>query len=188
MNGRIPVILDGGDCEVGVESTVVDMTGEKPRILRPGKITQKMIADIAGSASIDPAVMRPLRAGEKPRSPGMKYRHYAPVGQLTIVEGQSQNVIRIICENYDHALANGSRPLILALEDHIPAYGDRRTLSLGHTALDMAHSIFADLRNADALGADILFSEAVAAEGVGLAVMNRLGRAAAFHIINADKT
>lgn len=187
MDGRIPMILDGGDCEVGVESTVVDMTGETPRILRPGKITQEMIAAVAGAAKVDPAVMRPLQEGEKPRSPGMKYRHYAPEGQLTIVEGSPENVIRVISEGYDQALADGHRPLILALDDHIPAYGNRRTLHLGHDALDMAHAIFADLRDADALGADVLFSEAVAAEGVGLAVMNRLGRAAAFHIINADE-
>lgn len=187
MDGRIPMILDGGDCEVGVESTVVDMTGETPRILRPGRITQEMIVAVAGAAKIDSAVMRPLKEGERPRSPGMKYRHYAPAGQLTIVEGQPENVIRVISEGYDQALADGHHPLILALNNHIPAYGNRRTLSLGHDALDMAHAIFADLRDADALGADILFSEAVSAEGVGLAVMNRLGRAAGFHTINADE-
>jgi len=186
MNGRIPMILDGGDSDVGVESTVVDMTGSTPRILRPGKVTREMIAEIAGKASVDPAVMRPLQEGEKPRSPGMKYRHYAPEGQLTIVQGAQENVCRTISGMYDEAVKDGHRPLILALEDHIPMYEGRRTLSLGLDADAMAHAIFADLRNADALGADILFSEAVAAEGVGLAVMNRLGRAAAFHIIDAD--
>ena len=186
MDGRIPLILDGGECEVGLESTVVDVTGEAPRILRPGRVTQEMIARMAGDAVVDSAVMRPLKEGERPRSPGMKYRHYAPQGQLTIVQGTPERVISVIANLYDRALAEGRRPLILALNGHLPAYGDRHTLSLGDDALGMAHAIFSDLRNADALGADVLFSEAVAAEGVGLAVMNRLGRAAAFHILDAD--
>ena len=186
MNGRIPMIIDGGDSDVGVESTVVDMTGATPRILRPGKITREMIAEVAGKVSVDPAVMRPLLEGEKPLSPGMKYRHYAPEGQLTIVQGEASKVCRSISRMYDKALEDGRKPLILALEEHIPAYGNRRILSLGTDAEAMAHAIFSDLRSADALGADVLFSEAVSTEGVGLAVMNRLGRAAAFHIIDAD--
>ena len=183
MDGRIPLILDGGPCEVGLESTVIDMTGSEPRILRPGGVTPDMIAGVAGSAGVDDAVMRPLKEGEVARSPGMKYRHYAPSGALTIVQGADGAVIRRICDLYDEAVSAGKRPLILALEGHLPAYGDRRALSLGENAAGMAHALFARLRDADDIGADALFSEAVAADGVGLAVMNRLGRAAAFHII-----
>lgn len=186
MDGRVPLILDGGPCEVGVESTVIDMTGAKPRVLRPGGVTPEMIAEVAGSAGVDPAVMRPLQEGEVARSPGMKYRHYAPAGALTIVQGADGAVAREICRLYDAALAGGKRPLILALEGHLDAYGDRRALSLGADAAGMAHRLFARLRDADDLGADALFSEAVAADGVGLAVMNRLGRAAAFHIVEAE--
>ena len=185
MRGRIPLILDGGPCEVGLESTVVDMTGGAPRILRPGGVTREMLAAVAGSAGVDDAVMRPLAEGEKPRSPGMKYRHYAPSGDLTVVQGDADAVIRRIRALYDAALAAGRRPLILALEGHLAAYGDRRCLSLGADAGGMAHAIFARLREADDLGADALFSEAVSTDGVGLAVMNRLGRASAFHIIDA---
>ena len=94
---------------------------------------------------------------------------------------------RAICRLYDEALAQGKHPLILALEAHIPAYGDRRALSLGADAQAMAHAMFARLREADALGADVLFSEAVAADGVGLAVMNRLERAAGFCVITAQQ-
>ena len=186
MDGRVPLILDGGPCEVGLESTVIDMTGSKPRVLRPGGVTPEMIARVAGSAGIDPAVMRPLGEGEVARSPGMKYRHYAPEGALTIVQGEDAAVARTIRRLYDEALAAGRRPLILALTGHLAAYGDRRALPLGEDAAAMAHSIFARLRDADAMGADALFSEAVAADGVGLAVMNRLGRAAAFHIVEAE--
>ena len=182
MDGRIPMILDGGPCAVGLESTVIDMTGDVPRILRPGGVTPEMITAICGAARVDEAVMRPLREGERPRSPGMKYRHYAPRGSLTVVQGDEAAVIARIKQLYD--AAEGT-PLILALEGHLPAYGDRRALSLGVDAAGMARALFDALRQADDLGADALFSEAVPADGLGLAVMNRLGRAAAFHIIEA---
>lgn len=180
MDGRIPMILDGGPCAVGLESTVIDMTGDVPRILRPGGITPEMISAVCGAARVDEAVMRPLKEGERPRSPGMKYRHYAPRGSLTVVQGDEAAVIVRIKRLYD--AAEGT-PLILALEGHLPAYGDRRALSLGKDAAGMARALFDALRQADDLGADALFSEAVPADGLGLAVMNRLGRAAAFHII-----
>lgn len=183
MDGRISMILDGGESDVGVESTVVDMTGSVPRILRPGGVTREQIAAVAGDCEVDSAVLRPLGEGERPRSPGMKYRHYAPAGQLTIFKGEAQHVVHAICETYDHALAEGHRPLILALEPNIAAYGDRRHESLGCDAGQMAHVVFSVLRDADALHADVILSEAVEAEGIGLAVMNRLGRAAAFHIV-----
>ena len=186
MDGRIPLILDGGESDVGVESTVLDMTGEKPRILRPGGVTLEMIARVCGTCEVDSAVMRPLKEDEKPRSPGMKYRHYAPQGQLTIYRGQSDRVIEAICETYDQAERDGRRPLILALEGSIDRYGERRRESLGQDASGMAHVVFSVLRDADALGADVILSEAVEAEGIGLAVMNRLGRAAAFHIVEVE--
>ncbi len=182
MNGRIDMILDGGACDVGVESTVVDMSGDVPRILRPGGITQEMIADVCGACEVDGSVMRPLKPGEAAKSPGMKYRHYAPAGQLTIFHGDPQHVIEAIRRTYDLAADEGRSPLILALEGSLPAYGSRRCESLGNNAQDMAHAVFSVLRDADALGADVILSEAVEAEGIGLAVMNRLGRAAAFHI------
>ena len=183
MDGRIPLILDGGPCEVGLESTVIDMTCATPKVLRPGGITPERIAGLCGSAGVDDAVMRPLKEGEVARSPGMKYRHYAPAGALTIVQGGEDAVAETIRRLYDEALSAGRQPLILALEGHLGAYGERRTLSLGADAAGMAHAIFARLREADGLGAEVIFSEAVAADGVGLAVMNRLGRAAAFNII-----
>lgn len=183
MDGRIGMILDGGECDVGVESTVVDMTGDVPRILRPGGVTQQQIAEVAGACEVDPAVLRPLAEGEHPRSPGMKYRHYAPDGQLTIFKGAPGRVIDEICKAYDEAASMGHRPLILALEQNIVRYGNRRCENLGCDAQQMAHTVFSVLRDADALHADIILSEAVEAEGIGLAVMNRLGRAAAFHIV-----
>jgi len=186
MDGRVPLILDGGACAVGLESTVIDVTGDPPRILRPGGVTPERIAEICGGVTVDDAVLRPLREGERPRSPGMKYRHYAPTGALTIVQGGADAVAGKIRMLYDAALAGGKSPLILALDGHIDAYGDRRCLSLGADAEAMARSMFARLRDADALGADAIFSEAIPTDGVGLAVMNRLERAAGFNILEAD--
>lgn len=186
MDGRVPLILDGGACAVGLESTVIDVTGDTPRILRPGGVTPERIAEICGGVTVDDAVLRPLREGERPRSPGMKYRHYAPTGALTIVQGGADAVAGKIRMLYDTALAGGKSPLILALDGHIDAYGDRRCLSLGADAEAMARSMFARLRDADALGADAIFSEAIPTDGVGLAVMNRLERAAGFNILEAD--
>ena len=183
MDGRIDLILDGGSCDVGVESTVIDVTGEFPRILRPGGVTKEMITEVCGGCEVDGAVMRPLKENELPKSPGMKYRHYAPVGQLTIYHGKPENVSAAICKAYDGALTEGHRPLILALDGNIASYGERRCESLGSDATQMAHAVFAVLRDADSVNADVIFSEAVETEGIGLAVMNRLGRAAAFHIV-----
>ncbi|MBR3503484.1 MAG: threonylcarbamoyl-AMP synthase [Clostridia bacterium] len=181
MDGRIPLILDGGACAVGVESTVIDVTGRVPRVLRPGGVTPEMIAAAAGAVEVDGAVMRPLREGEKPRSPGMKYRHYAPEGALTIFEGEAAAVARAICARYD-AAPDGAA--ILALPGHEALYGGRRVLPLGDkdSAESVAASLFAVLRALDDEGVKLIFSEAVDEAGVGLAVMNRLGRAAAFHI------
>ena len=182
MDGRIPLILDGGPCDVGVESTVIDVTGDVPRVLRPGGVTPEMIAKACGAVEVDGAVMRPLREGEKPRSPGMKYRHYAPTGDLTIFEGEAEAVARAICARYDEAPDNAA---ILALPGHEVLYGARRVIPLGQadSASSVAAALFAVLRQLDDEGAEHIFSEAVDAEGVGLAVMNRLGRAAAFHIV-----
>ncbi len=183
MDGRIPMILDGGACEVGLESTVLDVTGEVARVLRPGGVTPEMIAAVVGSVEVDGAVMRPLAQGEKPRSPGMKYRHYAPEGDLTIVQGEESAVASAICEMYD-AYEKGAA--ILALPGHEKRYGVRRVYPLGSTGTveGVAAGLFAALRLLDDEGVEHIFSEAVPADGLGLAVMNRLGRAAAFHIVN----
>ena len=186
MDGRIPLILDGGESDVGVESTVVDMTGDVPRILRPGGITLEMIARVCGACEVDSAVMRPLKKDERPRSPGMKYRHYAPEGALTIYHGAADRVAAEICAAYDRAAQEGRRPLILALDGNRALYGDRRVSTLGRNAQEVAHAVFSALRGADDLHADVILSESVEAEGIGLAVMNRLGRAAAFHIVETD--
>lgn len=182
MDGRIPLIIDGGACEVGLESTVVDARTTPVRVLRPGGITPKMIADVIGEVEVDGSVLRPLKEGESVRSPGMKYKHYAPDGSLVIVKGSENAVAREICAMYDET---PGQKRILALEGHIPLYGGRKTVSLGEDAKDIANRLFDALREMDEEGVTAIFSEAVEADGIGLAVMNRLGRAAAFHIVEA---
>ena len=183
MDGRIPMILDGGACQVGLESTVLDVTGEVARVLRPGGVTPEMIAEVVGAVEIDGTVMRPLKEGERPISPGTKYRHYAPKGDLTIVQGEAKAVAEAICELYDGYEKDAA---ILALPGHEGLYGVRRVYPLGEdgSVKSAAAGLFAALRLLDDEKAAHIFSEAVPTDGLGLAVMNRLGRAAAFHIVN----
>lgn len=184
MNGRVPLILDGGACEVGLESTVVDVRSLPARVLRPGGVTPRMIADVLGEVEVDGSVLRPLRQGETVRSPGMKYKHYAPEGALVIVKGGQKRAAEEICALYDET---AGEKRILALDAHIPLYGERKVVSLGSDAREMARRLFDALREMDDEGVKAIFSEAVEAEEMGLAVMNRLGRAAAFHIVEAGE-
>ena len=183
MDGRIPLIIDGGDSDVGVESTVVSLTGDTAVVLRPGGITPEMIAAVLGECEVADSVMRPLREGEEAPSPGMKHKHYAPKAPMTLYAGQTAQVARRICAEYDTAKEDGEA-LILAAHDHLPLYGDRHVFDLGPTAASAAHALFAALRYADTLGVHRVFSEAYPEEGVGLALMNRMARAAGFDIVH----
>lgn len=184
MAGRIPLILDGGACDVGVESTVVSLTGDVAVVLRPGGITPEMIAGVLGKAEVADSVMRPLREGEAAPSPGMKHKHYAPRARMTLYEGTAQAVAARIKREYD-ALPAGERALILAATAHLPLYGQRRTADLGADEASAAHRIFALLRQADEDQITRVFSETYPESGVGLAVMNRMARAAGFDIVQA---
>ena len=185
MDGIIPLIVDGGASAVGLESTVLDVTCQPPRILRPGGVTPEMIAAVVGEVVVDPLVLSPLGEDQQPTSPGMKYRHYAPRGALTIIEGEPMNVAAEIRARYDAAVQD--QRCILALDEHIPWYGERKVHSLGSTPDEAAHNLFDQLRMMDALGMQIMLCEGFEAEGIGLALMNRLTRAAGFHIIKAQE-
>ena len=182
MDGRIPMILDAGACEVGVESSVIDATGEIPVILRPGGVTPEMVKAVVGDVCVDEHVMSPLAEGDVVRSPGMKYKHYAPTAKTIIYGGAPENVIAAICAQYDEAEAAGERVAILGFDEH--NFGTRTRISLGSVDCpqDAAARLFAALRELDERGETMARCEAVDAEGIGLAVMNRMGRAAAFDI------
>lgn len=181
MDERIPLILDGGPCRVGVESTVIDLTCDPVRVLRPGGVTPSMIARVLGSVEVDGSVLRPLMPGEVVRSPGMKYRHYAPKGEMTLVSGA--NVRARLASLYDEAERQGETALILAKDAR--GFDGRLVRALGETDAEAAASLFALLREADALGVQRIYAEVFDPEGVGLAVMNRMGRAAGFHRVVA---
>lgn len=182
MDGRIPLILDGGACEVGVESSVIDATGEVPIILRPGGITPEMVEEVLGRVEVDEHVMSPLAEGEAVRSPGMKYKHYAPRAKTVIFEGADEAVVAAICARYDAAEAAGERVAILGFDEH--DFGARNRISLGRASCpqEAAARLFAALRELDERGDTLALCEAVDMAGIGLAVMNRMGRAAAFDI------
>ena len=180
LNGRIPLILDGGSCEVGLDSTVLDLSSETPTILRPGAVTAEQIAMVTGSCDVAPSVMRPLLAGEHAPSPGMRHRHYAPNGRLTLVYGDAPAAANEISRLYDTA----GNARILAMHANLPLYGDRLVSDLGSDAATAAHRLFYLLRAFDEQDVDQIFCETLPASGLGLAVMNRLARAAEFNIIN----
>ena len=179
MQGRIPLILDGGPCQVGVESTVVDLTGEAPCVLRPGAITPEDIAAVVGKCTVAPSVMRPLKEGEIAPSPGMKHRHYAPRAKMTVFVGEEERVVAEICARYDRA----ENACILAHAASLPAFGGRRVFSLGDTPKEGAHLLFERLREMDELNVSLILAQGWEAQGQGLAVMNRMARAAAFDIV-----
>lgn len=179
MQGRIAAVLDGGESAVGVESTVVSLCGEKPRLLRPGGITPEMLEALLGPVEIDDAVTHALKVGATVASPGMKYQHYAPKATVHLVKGTA--------EAYAAYVNAHSGPGVAALcfdEDvpalHVPTvpYGGRRE------PLEQAHQLFDALRQLDEMGATTVYAAAPKPTGVGLAVYNRLLRAAAFRIVN----
>ena len=189
MAGRIPLILDGGPCAVGVESTVLDVSGGVPVILRPGGVTVEMLRAVLGEVRVDESALAPLAEGVAPRSPGMKYKHYAPQAEVRIAAGSPRATHARLCALYDRALAEGGAPLILTPAERCPAFAPRRARAWGSAAQPEAAAaqLFAALREADAEGATLILAEAVDTQGIGLAVMNRLGRAAGFQVLQCDE-
>ena len=187
--GKLPLILDGGECQVGLESTVVDLTSPIATVLRPGGVTPDMLLEVLPEVRVADSVLRPLREGERALSPGMRYRHYAPGGQLTLVKGSQENVRALCLRMYREAVAAGRSARILAFEEHLPDYAGAQALSIGSLEKPetVAHRLFNVLRQMDEEGVEALTCEVLPAEGIGLAIMNRLSRAAAFRIRNADE-
>lgn len=187
MDGRISWIIDGGACRVGVESTVLDMTDEIPLILRPGGITQEMIERVVGGVCLD----KSLVIGEmidKPRSPGMKYTHYAPQAEVIVVSGEYQKVVQWVNQS---ALADqefGIKPVILTATEHIGRYPSKASIAYGsiNHPEEAAANIFRLFRECDRLGAGKIYVEAIPKEGIGLAVMNRIEKAAGGKIVQVD--
>ena len=179
MNGRLPLILDGGECSVGVESTVVTLVGEHPMLLRPGYITREQLEEALGEeVLVSAAILEKLKEGEVARSPGMKYKHYAPKAQITILKGSLARYQAFVQE---HA-APGVWGLCFDGEGQIlpiPCieYGEE-----GNGAAQ-ARRLFTALRELDKQGAQVVYARCPASDGVSMAVYNRLIRAAAFRVV-----
>lgn len=186
LNGKIDIILDGGPVKVGVESTIVDVTGEVPTLLRPGAITMEMLEAAVGHVEIDPAILRPMSPDAHPKAPGMKYRHYAPKADLTIVEGDMEKVIQKINALAEEKIAGGKKVGIICTEETKNRYPAGMVESIGVRAKQetIAHNLFAVLRDFDDRGAEYIFSEGFAEDHLGQAIMNRMKKAAGYHILH----
>ena len=187
MDGRIPLIIDGVACDVGVESTVIDLTHGNPTILRPGGVTREMLEEVLGPVDVAGSVLRPLQKGEKALSPGMRYKHYSPDGQVTLVEGDEQDVVQALSHLCHEARQQGYSACVMCFSEHMDDLSDCAPHDIGsiHDPASTAQCLFDTLRHLDDEKMDMIFSEVVPVSGVGLAVMNRLGRAAAFRTISA---
>ena len=184
MDGRIPLILDGGPCTGGVESTVISLCGEKPLLLRPGLVSHEMLESVLGEVRIHPAVLENGRV-DRAASPGMKYKHYSPKARVLIVDAPAHDAAKL----YDLAEKSGRRPVLLWHEEALPGFGNRAArplLSHGNSA-QAAQNLFALLRQADEEGFDTVLITAVTKAGAGLSVMNRMLRAAAFTVISSSE-
>ncbi len=172
MNGRIPLIIDGGDSEVGIESTVLDLTGEIPTILRPGAITPEMLADVVGSVK--------THKGEVISSapaPGMKYKHYAPTVPMVVAKD-----MKSLVEDYDKKVAKNMNPLCLIRGQAVQAVGDRRYVNLGNTDAEVCRNIYRVMRDSEKVCDSIICID-LGESGVCKSVMNRVLKASGGKVV-----
>lgn len=197
LYGKVDVIIDGGSCGVGLESTVLDTTSSPSVILRPGGITYEQIFDILGDVSIDPALKEINALPEKiaskkivPRSPGVKYKHYAPKAELTVFKGNLNKMSSEIVKRANELKHNGSNVGILATNQTEELYkklcSDVLIISAGNRDKPetIAETLFWALREFDNLQVKLILAESIDDTGIGLAIMNRLNKAAGYNIVN----
>lgn len=186
LDGRIDMIIDGGPVDIGLESTIVDVTGDIPMLLRPGAITLEMLRDVLGRVDIDQAILGPMSENVKPKAPGMKYKHYAPKAELTIVMGKAEDVQNKINELTSADMAAGKKVGVIATVESRNAYHNQTSLKIMGLRNDestIAHNLFAILREFDDTGVDVIYSEGFEDSGIGRAIMNRLRKAAGYSIL-----
>lgn len=190
MDGKIEMILDGGEVGIGLESTIIDVTGEIPVILRPGFITKEMLSQLLLEVEEDETIKNPERQKDvKPKAPGMKYRHYAPKGEMTIFEGERKRVVEAINKEILKEKEKKRAIAILATEETKADYiGADYVLSVGSykNLSQIAHNLFHTLRSFDELGAELIFSESFLEGELSGAIMNRLRKAAGHKVRKID--
>ena len=181
-NGKIDAIVDGGPCRVGVESTIVDLTEERPRLLRPGGITPEQLLAVLGDLVVDKAVTAQIDKDAVVKAPGMKYKHYAPQSEVVIVAGTREKAAAYIRRHF----RQGDR--VLCFEEELPLYEGCAPLSYGKESdvSTLSAGLFAALRQLDDASISKVYARCPEGGGVAYAVQNRLKKAAAFHIINAE--
>ena len=185
MDGKIDMIIDGGAADWGLESTILDVSADKPVLLRPGAVTKEMIEKVVGEIDVDSAVYSKPSADIVPKAPGMKYKHYSPAAKVILVSGERQKVIDKINERVAEDSAKGYKVGVMATVqtensykcDNILVVGDREKPET------IGANLFKILRKFDFIGADIVYSEVFEEDGEGAAIMNRLNKAAGFNYI-----
>lgn len=185
LNEKVDCILGGEKSNIGVESTIVDCTIVPPVVLRPGGITLEMLRGVDPEIQIDKAIMEKPKANLKPKAPGMKYKHYAPNAKVTIISGERKKTIEKIREMVHYNRENGKKVCILTVEENVKEYTEGLSVVMGSSKdlSTVARGLFEALRKCDDLGADLILAEAYEEKGVGIAIMNRLKKAAGFDII-----
>jgi L-threonylcarbamoyladenylate synthase len=186
MSGKIDMIIDGGMATLGLESTIIDLSGSSPVILRPGCITKIMLENVIGPVEIDPVILSKNPDPQlAPKAPGMKYRHYAPEGKLTIYEGDTTLVIDAINQEAKEKLDGGKCVGVIATDETKALYrhGIVKTIGSRMDEASIAAGLYAILREFDELHAEYIYSESFADNSLGHAIMNRLLKAAGYHVI-----
>ncbi len=183
MMGKIEGIVDGGACSVGVESTIIDLTVTPPQLLRPGGLPLEALEEVLGEVTVDKAVKGKLAEGEKPKAPGMKYRHYAPKAPVTVVTGTPDRSAKYIRR---HVKAGAG---VICFDEYITLFEDCEVHPLGAASDQLAHAqrVFDALRSYDDTAVNEIYAQCPDESGLGLAVGNRLKKAAGFHVVNADE-
>ena len=186
LDGRIDMILDGGAVGIGLESTIVDLSTGVPTILRPGYITGEMLEDVLGEVQVDPAILsQKMNPNIVAKAPGMKYRHYAPKGQMTIIEGDTGKVVDEINRLVKEKTDEGCSVAVIATEETKDAYACANVRSVGSRATEgsIAAGLYDILREMDHIGAEYIYAESFEKDTLGKAIMNRMLKAAAYHVI-----
>ena len=182
-NGKIAAVVDGGPSRVGVESTIVDLTEERPRLLRPGGITPEQLLEVLGDLVVDKAVTAQIDRHAVVKAPGMKYRHYAPQSEVVIVSGSREKAAQYIRAHF----VPGDR--VLCFEEELPLYEGCAPLSYGQEAdvASLSAGLFSALRELDDPAVHQVYARCPVGGGIAYAVQNRLKQAAAFHIVDAEE-
>lgn len=188
LGGKVDMIIDGGMATLGLESTIVDLSGSTPLILRPGCITKAMLQNVIGAIEYDPAVLSKPDQNLVPKAPGMKYRHYAPEGSLTIYEGDTNLVVDAINKKAKEKTENGNRVGVIATEETkaLYHYGSIKTIGSRKDEASIAAGLYAVLREFDELHTEYIYTESYADNCLGQAIMNRLLKAAGYRIIKVE--